>query len=110
MLHLHASMIDKSSKLVPNGLPSIRSLQIPLNIVFLCLMNILLKNGLLCVGFGIATYFSIKLWALFPYPNILNLISLILSGILLIVAVNFFAKIFVPKAKFIELVFFFLVS
>ena len=72
-----------------------------------CLMNLQLKNGLLFVVFGIATYLSTKLWALFPYPNILNLISLILSGILVIVAVNFFAKIFVPKAKFIELVFFF---
>ena len=70
-------------------------------------MNPRLKNGLLFVAFGIATYLSSKLWALFPYPNSLNLISVILSGILLIVAVQFFAKIFVPKAKFIELVFFF---
>ena len=70
-------------------------------------MNPRLKNGLVFVAFGIATYLSTKLWSLFPYPNILNLISLIFSGILLIVAVNFFAKIFVPKAKFVELVFFF---
>ena len=73
-------------------------------------MNLRLKNGLLFVAFSIATYLSTKLWTLFPYPNILNLISLILSGILLIVAVNFFAKIFVPKAKFIELVLFFFIS
>ena len=73
-------------------------------------MNPRFKNGLIFVTFGIATYLSTKLWVLFPYPNILNLISLLLSGILLIVAVNFFAKIFVPKVKFIELVFLFFIG
>jgi hypothetical protein len=67
-------------------------------------MNIRLKNMLLFVGFSVATYLSAKLWIVFPYPNVMNVISIILSGVLLVVAIQFFAKIFIPKAKFIELV------
>jgi len=71
-------------------------------------MNQRLTNGLLFVALGIATYLSSKLWLVFPYPNIMNLVAIILSFILLIVTIYFLAKTISPKTKFIEMLFAFL--
>lgn len=77
--------------------------------ILLHLMNLRLKYSLLFISFGIITYVSTKLWPLAPpYPNILNLILLIFTLLLGVVTILFFVKIFVPKAKLIELLLFFM--
>lgn len=74
-------------------------------------MNPRLKNTLLFIASGAITYLSTKLWPLAPpYPNILNPILLVFTLLLGAMTILFFVRIFVPKAKFIELLLFFILG